>query len=294
MSGEPPADPSKAPEDPSEGAAGPSKAAAASSSAAAGPASSSAAAGPSQDVAGPSKASGSPGKPVRKKKKWKYTARIPPARVKKVMQVDEDIGRMSATVPVVLGRAMEHFAERVMQESGKVAAAADARTLNIRHMKEAVQKNEKEFRIINSLVDPIVERKKAADRFAPQLDRPGEGSGTSGTSKKKKASGLTEKSPTKRGRKKKVEKQREDDAGEGSDSGEPTVKVEIKQEEALPLPQVSPPFGRVPEIPKMPTFLAPSPTSLAAPVPVIKRSGESSGSTKTETGESSGSSKTDT
>ena len=32
-------------------------------------------------------------------------------RIKKVMQSDEEIGRMVASVPVAIGRAMEHFAE---------------------------------------------------------------------------------------------------------------------------------------------------------------------------------------
>lgn len=43
------------------------------------------------------------------------TAKIQPTRIKKVMQSDEDIGRMVQSVPVSIGRAMEHFAEKFLQ-----------------------------------------------------------------------------------------------------------------------------------------------------------------------------------
>jgi hypothetical protein len=39
------------------------------------------------------------------------SARVQPTRIKKVMQSDEDIGRMVASVPVAIGSAMEQFAE---------------------------------------------------------------------------------------------------------------------------------------------------------------------------------------
>lgn len=45
------------------------------------------------------------------------TAKIQPTRIKKVMQSDEEIGRMVQSVPVSIGRAMEHFAEKFLQVS---------------------------------------------------------------------------------------------------------------------------------------------------------------------------------
>ncbi|MFH4984419.1 hypothetical protein AB6A40_011128, partial [Gnathostoma spinigerum] len=51
--------------------------------------------------------------PVRKRRF--SSAKIQPTRVKKVMQSDEEIGRMVASVPVAIGRAMEHFAEKLLE-----------------------------------------------------------------------------------------------------------------------------------------------------------------------------------
>uniref|UniRef100_A0A158PBI6 CBFD_NFYB_HMF domain-containing protein n=1 Tax=Angiostrongylus cantonensis TaxID=6313 RepID=A0A158PBI6_ANGCA len=50
-------------------------------------------------------------------------AKIQPTRIKKVMQSDEEIGRMVASVPVAIGRAMEHFAEKFLQLSSVVNLA---------------------------------------------------------------------------------------------------------------------------------------------------------------------------
>ncbi len=55
-------------------------------------------------------------------------------RVKKVLQSDEEIGRMVHSVPVVVGRAMEHFADSLLTESARVCQHSCARTLTIRHM----------------------------------------------------------------------------------------------------------------------------------------------------------------
>jgi hypothetical protein len=35
-------------------------------------------------------------------KRKKYTARFPPARIKKIMQTDEEVGKVAAAVPVII------------------------------------------------------------------------------------------------------------------------------------------------------------------------------------------------
>lgn len=55
-------------------------------------------------------------------------------RVKKVMQSDEDIGRMVASVPVAIGSAMEHFAERLLEAAAHCVQFSTSRTLSPGHM----------------------------------------------------------------------------------------------------------------------------------------------------------------
>lgn len=66
------------------------------------------------------------------------TAKIQPTRIKKVMQSDEEIGRMVQSVPVSIGRAMEHFAEKFLQASADATQFTTSKTLNPQHMKQAI------------------------------------------------------------------------------------------------------------------------------------------------------------
>lgn len=66
------------------------------------------------------------------------TAKIQPTRIKKVMQSDEEIGRMVQSVPVSIGRAMEHFAEKFLQAAADATQFTSSKTLNPQHMKQAI------------------------------------------------------------------------------------------------------------------------------------------------------------
>uniref|UniRef100_A0A3B4A1Q5 Dr1-associated corepressor n=1 Tax=Periophthalmus magnuspinnatus TaxID=409849 RepID=A0A3B4A1Q5_9GOBI len=50
-------------------------------------------------------------------KKKKYNARFPPARIKKIMQTDEEIGKVAAAVPVIISRALELFLESLLTKA---------------------------------------------------------------------------------------------------------------------------------------------------------------------------------
>lgn len=50
------------------------------------------------------------------------------------MQSDEEIGRMVASVPVAIGRAMEHFAEKFLLASAAITQSSSCRTLTPSHM----------------------------------------------------------------------------------------------------------------------------------------------------------------
>lgn len=79
---------------------------------------------------------GLPPAPIRKRRF--SSAKIQPTRVKKVMQSDEEIGRMVASVPVAIGRAMEHFAEKLLEASAMCVQCSTSRTLSPSHMKQAM------------------------------------------------------------------------------------------------------------------------------------------------------------
>ncbi|KAK0058427.1 dr1-associated corepressor [Biomphalaria pfeifferi] len=92
-----------------------------------------------------------PKSPLRTSKKKKYNARFPPARIKKIMQTDEDVGKVAAAVPVIISRALEMFIESLITETAKTTIARNAKTLSSSHIKQTIETN-KQFDFLRDLV----------------------------------------------------------------------------------------------------------------------------------------------
>lgn len=73
----------------------------------------------------------------------KFKTRFPPARIKKIMQTDEEVGKVAAPVPVIVSKSVELFTEILLQKSGDIAAFKGARTLSIDHIKQCVEREQK-------------------------------------------------------------------------------------------------------------------------------------------------------
>lgn len=71
-------------------------------------------------------------------KKKKYNARFPPARIKKIMQTDEEIGKVAAAVPVIISRALELFVESLVTKTSLITKSRNAKTLTTSHLKSCV------------------------------------------------------------------------------------------------------------------------------------------------------------
>ena len=56
------------------------------------------------------------------------------ARIKKIMQSDDEVGKVAAPVPVIISRALELFAETLLQRARKVSGQRGARTLTPSHL----------------------------------------------------------------------------------------------------------------------------------------------------------------
>lgn len=90
------------------------------------------------------------------------TAKIQPTRIKKVMQSDEEIGRMVQSVPVSIGRAMEHFAEKFLQAAADATQFTSSKTLNPQHMKQAIM-NTPHFTFLEPLFKDVSLPQQATD-----------------------------------------------------------------------------------------------------------------------------------
>uniref|UniRef100_A0A915PMJ6 Transcription factor CBF/NF-Y/archaeal histone domain-containing protein n=1 Tax=Setaria digitata TaxID=48799 RepID=A0A915PMJ6_9BILA len=90
--------------------------------------------------------------PIRKRRF--SSAKIQPTRVKRVMQSDDEIGRMVASVPVAIGRAMEHFAEKLLETAAQCVLYSTSRTLSPSHIKQAVMQTP-HFKFLEPLMREI-------------------------------------------------------------------------------------------------------------------------------------------
>nr|XP_058161133.1 dr1-associated corepressor isoform X1 [Dasypus novemcinctus] len=119
-------------------------------------------------------------------KKKKYNARFPPARIKKIMQTDEEIGKVAAAVPVIISRALELFLESLLKKACQVTQSRNAKTMTTSHLKQCIEL-EQQFDFLKDLVasvpdmqgdgeDNNMDGDKGARRWGPQARYPGAGS----------------------------------------------------------------------------------------------------------------------
>lgn len=87
-------------------------------------------------------------------KKKKYNSRFPPARIKKIMQTDEEIGKVAAAVPVIISRALELFLESLLTKACHVTQSRNAKTMTTSHLKQCIEL-EQQFDFLKDLVAAV-------------------------------------------------------------------------------------------------------------------------------------------
>ncbi|KAI7728217.1 hypothetical protein M8C21_020409, partial [Ambrosia artemisiifolia] len=60
-------------------------------------------------------------------------------RIKKIMQADEDVGKMAMAVPLLVSKALELFLQDLCDRTYKITLQRGAKTLNSKHLKQCVQ-----------------------------------------------------------------------------------------------------------------------------------------------------------
>ncbi|CCE86057.1 Piso0_005704 [Millerozyma farinosa CBS 7064] len=76
---------------------------------------------------------------------------FPAARIKKIMQSDEDIGKVAQATPVIVGRALEIFMANLVEASVVEAKKAGVRKISASHIRSAVENTEQ----FDFLVDAV-------------------------------------------------------------------------------------------------------------------------------------------
>ncbi|KAH9961782.1 histone-fold-containing protein [Russula dissimulans] len=146
------------------------------------------------------------------------TTKFPVARIKKIMQKDEEVGKVAQATPIVISKALELFLQLVVDEAARVTTARGSKKVEAYHLKHAIEKTEM-LDFLKELVEGVSD--PSAGGTIP-LDTPGEGEPTTSSRRKgKKASANAavdgdeeggRAPPTKRRRRKKEEVREVEDA----------------------------------------------------------------------------------
>ncbi|KAM7535230.1 hypothetical protein Aperf_G00000102415 [Anoplocephala perfoliata] len=94
--------------------------------------------------------------------KRKFSAKFPTARIKKIMQLDDEIGKLSATVPPVVSRALELFVEQLLTKAYNLTVSRNSKTILPIYLKEAIEEEEV-FEFLKPIVSHISSSKEADD-----------------------------------------------------------------------------------------------------------------------------------
>lgn len=88
---------------------------------------------------------------LQKKKK----TRFPLSRIKKLMQLNDEVGKTTATVPVIVSKGIELFLADIVAKTMKAAEAHKTFKIQPCHLQEVI---ENELEVYGFLKDIVVER----------------------------------------------------------------------------------------------------------------------------------------
>ncbi|THU47921.1 hypothetical protein C4D60_Mb09t20770 [Musa balbisiana] len=69
----------------------------------------------------------------------KLGTRFPASRIKKIMQADEDVGKIALAVPILVSKALELFLQDLCDRTYEITLQRGAKTLNSLHLKQCVR-----------------------------------------------------------------------------------------------------------------------------------------------------------
>lgn len=103
----------------------------------------------------------------------KGNSTFPVARIKKMMQSDDDVGKIATVTPVLVAKALECMMEYVLQEAARVALDKSTKTVTPQHLKACVMQNDS-FDFLRDVLGAVpedVQKKRSRSPGAPAPKR---------------------------------------------------------------------------------------------------------------------------
>ncbi|KAF2652729.1 histone-fold-containing protein [Lophiostoma macrostomum CBS 122681] len=86
---------------------------------------------------------------------------FPVARIKRIMQADDDVGKVAQVTPVVVSKALELFMISLVTKAASEAKARNSKRVGAVHLKQAVTKDE-QFDFLSEIVSKVADAPAAA------------------------------------------------------------------------------------------------------------------------------------
>ncbi|OAK97373.1 DNA polymerase epsilon subunit C [Phaeosphaeriaceae sp. SRC1lsM3a] len=81
---------------------------------------------------------------------------FPVARIKRIMQADDDVGKVAQVTPVVVSKALELFMISLVTKAAAEAKTRNSKRVNTLHLKQAITNNE-QFDFLNDIVSKVAD-----------------------------------------------------------------------------------------------------------------------------------------
>ncbi|KAF9072426.1 histone-fold-containing protein, partial [Rhodocollybia butyracea] len=171
------------------------------------------------------------------KNKNKQT-KFPVARIKKIMQKDDDVGKVAQATPVVISKALELFLALLVEKSGDVTIARGSKKVEAYHLKHAVETTDT-FDFLKEIVESVPDPSAGGTIDLEAVNAENNAAKKKRSSKGKKAAALANNedggaAPKRRRKKVKSEELAQDKEDGDTVMAEPQINAEDEEEEKAP------------------------------------------------------------
>lgn len=128
--------------------------------------------------------------------------KFPTARIKRIMQADEEVGKVSQQTPIAVGKALELFMVNLVSKSADIARAKNSKRVTAQMLKQVVESDDQwDFlRDIVKKIDPDEKHGRGPRNSTGGAGASGEGGVGGGTRMKLESDSGGDEQPKKRGR----------------------------------------------------------------------------------------------
>lgn len=97
--------------------------------------------------------------------------KFPTARIKRIMQADEEVGKVAQQTPIAVGKALEMFMVDLVSKSADVAREKSSRRVTAQMLKQVVEADD-QWDFLREIVSKVEPEKEGSKSAKPKAESP--------------------------------------------------------------------------------------------------------------------------